>query len=304
MASTSPPLGRAPIIDWPPWNTDGSIKITWQKWFNAIQSNIENLSSGEPLLPIGLAPNRSGINAQDVIITALVAAQMSHSIPSMARLEDLTKLPSLSPYTQQQTQISPFYMPLLSRPLATPSIPITQPILICTQATFPSTAILAPNTFIYVSDYYHWIFYDGVGFNFCGDPSNVYVVADTSPGNGWHSVDGSTVNYLNAIGTLTSKTLPSTIGIKAYLAVGSAGDGAIHTPVAPTISGHTETGTANITDTSVTINNPALGGTPEAVAEHNTEVDSGHTHNLTSANAPISTTGEPENFYSLLWFRL
>lgn len=188
-------------------------------------------------------------------------------------------------------------------------------IIVCTQATFPVLAGTGP-TFVYVSDFAHWIYWDGTTATFADGGSDYYTVAAAAPSAiGWHAVDGSTVAFLNADGSTTPKTLKNVAGTPAYLRVGAGADTLV-APVAPTISGISEdapvtiTGATDVDAGAGTGLAFAVGVTPVTVAAHTHTHNAGtlaganHHHALTAANAPISTTGEPENFYSQLWFRL
>ena len=121
--------------------------------------------------------------------------------------------------------------------------------------------------------------------------SNYYALGDSKPPGGvWHAVDGSTVNYLKSDGTLGSKTLVASTA--AYLKIGSGADGALHAPVAPTFTGSASQSTSNdvgATQTALTGVGVTLPAEP-------------HTHTITPAGT-ISTTGQPENFFTSLWFR-
>jgi hypothetical protein len=161
--------------------------------------------------------------------------------------------------------------------------------------------------FIYISDYAHLIYWSGATAAFA-DGGNNYIAAfeNDPPGPGWHLMDGSTVNYLNTDGTVTAQTLEdltSAANNAAYLKMGSPNSGP-NAAVAPTISGATETGTANIgndTDAGVTFLAAGVGST--AALKPHTHVDAGHTHALMAADAPISATGEPRNLERRPFFR-
>lgn len=225
-------------------------------------------------------------------------------------------------------------------------------IIVCTQATLPTLTGQVP-VFVYVSDYFHMLFWNGTALGFSDGGSNYYVVADENPaiggtaaGGGWVPVDGSVgVNYLKADGTLGSRSLVNTVGTPAYLKVG-IGASTLNAPIAPTLamnsytpagtistptfSGSTFTpaGTVNSTFTGTpqtftttpatpvgvvnafTAPNPytpagsvastftGSGGTP--AGSISTPTFTGTPATLTGT---ISTTGEPENLYSRLWYR-
>jgi hypothetical protein len=82
---------------------------------------------------------------------------------------------------------------------------------VCTQATFPALARLSER-FIYVSDFAHTIYWDGLTTPvFADGGSDYYVTASAAPAAiGWHAADGSTQKFLNADGTLTARTLTAT----------------------------------------------------------------------------------------------
>lgn len=195
------------------------------------------------------------------------------------------------------------------------------PFVICTQATFPVLASIGAS-FIYVTDFPHFIFWDGTTSPVFADGGNCYIALfEVDPGAGWHLCDGSAgVTYLKADGTTGSVTLPdlTTSGAAAaYLKAGDTNSGP-NAAVAPTISGHTE-------DTAIGFT-PATGATPASVSatagatagtdfDAVTAIDGGggggggsldtdpHQHNLTSGNAPITATGEPRNLVRRPYFR-
>ena len=68
----TPPLGRAPFLDWPPFNEDGSVKTTWQKWANALTTNVGSIPE-TAIYPIP-AELGKGADIGTVIITALSVA--------------------------------------------------------------------------------------------------------------------------------------------------------------------------------------------------------------------------------------
>jgi len=81
----------------------------------------------------------------------------------------------------------------------------------CTQATFPDLSQVHNQTFIYVSDYGHMLYWDGTKSVFAGDPPGQLILFQFPPtGPGWHLCDGSTVLYLNADGSTSSVILPVT----------------------------------------------------------------------------------------------
>lgn len=203
-------------------------------------------------------------------------------------------------------------------------------ILICTQATFPVLTAGSIPVFVFVSDYAHLIYWNGTTATFAGDQSGCISLWESDPGTGYHLCDGSTVSRLNADGTKTSVTLPdltSSGAAAAFLEGGTPNSGPT-AAVAPTISGHTDTGTAviagttasgaaaigNDTDGGITFLAAGLGST--AAINPHTHIDSGHTHDsgtiadsghqhtLSSANAPISATGEPRKLVRRPFYRL
>jgi|ERR1700722_3884362 len=162
-----------------------------------------------------------------------------------------------------------------------PRAPVQQgQIFVCTQATFPALSTLPPNSFIYVADFAHLIYYDGTVTSFADAGSNYYAFGSAAPGSiGWHAVDGSTVSYLNADGTLTVKTLVDNVATPAVLQAGSGAD-TLNAPVAPGFTGALAGGSVN-------------SGTGSSVG-----IITG------IGTLAVDTTGLPETFYSKLWFRL
>lgn len=211
----------------------------------------------------------------------------------------------------------------LERAAAFRSVSVTVPppqIIPCTQATFPTLNSSNAGSFIYVSDYAHWIYWNGTTPEFADDGSDYYAIGQRSTGSpGWHLVDGTAaVPFLKADGTLGSKNLLNVAAQKVYLAALNAAD-ALNGPVAPTISGSTDettigfnpaAGAAAASAGTASINNP-LTGTPTNVlvppfsggggGGGGSLVTDPHDHTLTAVT--VSTTGEPENFTSILWYR-
>lgn len=102
----------------------------------------------------------------------------------------------------------------------TPVRPVRLPLLICTQPTFPVLSPRLANTLIYVADFAHLIFWSGSVASFADGGNGFYTVSAAAPsGVGWHAVDGSSVKYLNADGSLSTKTLPN-VTAPAFLEVG------------------------------------------------------------------------------------
>jgi len=174
-------------------------------------------------------------------------------------------------------------------------------------ATAYAAGLGGVSLFIYISDYAHLIYWSGATAAFA-DGGNNYIAAfeNDPPGPGWHLMDGSTVNYLNTDGTVTAQTLEdltSAANKAAYLKMGSPNSGP-NAAVAPTISGATETGTANIgNDTDAGVTFLAAGAGSTAALKPHTHVDAGHTHTLMAADAPITATGEPRNLERRPFFR-
>lgn len=165
---------------------------------------------------------------------------------------------------------------LAFRPIPPP--PQTQ-IYVCTQATFPLLAALAPKTFIYVSDYAHWIYYSGTGTTFADDGSNYYGVSAGIPNSvGWHAVDGSTVSFLKADGTLGSKVLKNVAANPSFIEVG-AGTDTLVAAVAPGFTGSLAPGSV-----------PAGTGLPVSVVSG-------------LGTLAVNAAGAPPAFYSTLWYR-
>ncbi|MFP5230006.1 MAG: hypothetical protein ACLGXA_20510 [Acidobacteriota bacterium] len=215
---------------------------------------------------------------------------------ALQRISDLERMLA---FRSQQTQTAP-------------------QIIVCTQATFPLLNAANKDSFIFVSDYAHLIYWDGTTPVFADEGSDYYALgqrATASPG--WHLVDGTAnVPYLKADGTLGTRNMLSVSAQKAYLAALDGAD-SLNPPVAPTISGNTELASTGI---SVSAAAAATAGTGSVDAGTGAPVsvlippftggggggvvtDPQHKHALTPADAPISTTGEPESFTSKLWYR-
>lgn len=93
-----------------------------------------------------------------------------------------------------------------------------------------------PNTFVFVTDYYHWLKWDGTVLDFADDGSNHYTFSDHAPSKGWVPVQGQTVKYLQSDGTLGTKNLNDTT-VPAFLKLGVGLAGGFTAAVAPTVTG-------------------------------------------------------------------
>jgi hypothetical protein len=316
------PADRSPNIDAPLTNKDGSTNLQWWKFWKSLAGQFSGKDA--PLMPVNVPGVLSAANAQPkrtplteaAVIEA--AQQLIAALPRHCRDDralDLA-LAALRPNANVNRETGALDLATVALARIRPPAPPAPPqIIVCTQATFPTLAGTSP-TFIYVSDFAHWIYWDGTTATFADGGSDYYTVAPSAPsGVGWHAVDGSTVSFLNADGTLTAKTLKNVAAQKTYLAVGSGAD-TLNAPTAPTISGQTDD--SAVTITGATDVDSGAGSTllitaglvSDTVAAHThthgpgTLAGANHHHGLTAGSAPISTTGEPENFYSALWFRL
>ncbi len=78
------------------------------------------------------------------------------------------------------------------------------------QANLPDLTGIVTPVLIYVSDYAHFLYWDGLALSFAGDPSGQLVEFLVPPaGPGWHLCDGAVdVPYLLEDGTTDVVTLP------------------------------------------------------------------------------------------------
>lgn len=164
----------------------------------------------------------------------------------------------------------------------------SQQIVVYTQAQYAVAYAAGLGTdalFVFVSDYVHMIYWDGSAANFAGDQSGCISLWESDPGTGYHLCDGSTVNRLNADGTITGVTLQdlTSVGaLAAFLEAGGANSGPT-AATAPGFSGASATGNAAF--------NPAntVGGT--ANISGNTGNDSGT--QIVAAGAGATVPAEP-----------
>lgn len=182
-----------------------------------------------------------------------------------------------------------------------------------------------------VTDYAHMLQWSGSAWGWGpGEGGSGYLqdFAVAPTGSGWHACDGSSgVEYLKSDGTTGTLTLPNTASTAAYRKNGATYASSITSAAAPAISGHTEQAEANIsgstaagaanigndTDAGITFLATGVGST--AAINPHIHVDSGHTHgsgsiadsghqhNLTSADAPISLSGgDPVAHYTAITY--
>lgn len=194
------------------------------------------------------------------------------------------------------------------------TVPQSPQIIFCTQATFPALSGVPANTLIAVTDYAHLIYWDGSTSSFLDGGNCFIALFDIDPGIGWHLLDGTVnVPYLKADGTLGTYTVEDA-SVAFYLKASTTNSGP-NAAVAPTISGVTENAPTGI---SVSPAAAATAGAGTALAGATQAVlippfsgggggggvtDPQHHHGLTSANAPISATGEPRNLARRPYFR-
>mgnify|MGYP003655244358 CR=1 FL=1 len=126
-------------------------------------------------------------------------------------------------------------------------------ILVCTQATFPTLTSGSIPVFIFVTDYVHMLYWDGTTSVFCGDQSGLIHWAESNPGTGYQLCDGSTVNRLNADGTVTSVTVPD--ATTAWFLEGGLVNSGPTAAVAPTFAGTPATLTGTVSAPTLSINN-------------------------------------------------
>lgn len=187
-------------------------------------------------------------------------------------------------------------------------------LLISAQSDFPVLDQSNANTFIYVPDFAHLIFWDGDTPQFADGGNDYYVIGQRSTNSpGWHLVDGSTVPFLKADGTLGSKTLLNAAASKTFLA-GLSGIDSLNAAVAPGVTtplttGVSVTGITMPPDTGVdsgggVVVQSGVGATAALFGHTHPEgplVDGGHSHTLAAVG--VNANGEPRNLTSRLWFR-
>lgn len=180
--------------------------------------------------------------------------------------------------------------------------PVRQ-VLVCTQATFPTLSSLLSGVLIYVSDYAHFIFWDGSAAKFAGDPSGRIEGFLVDPGTGWHLCDGSTVTYLKPDGTTGSVTLPNLTSSPAYPKYGASVTG-INAAHAAGISGTTSNSTTGdtVSTTSSSVDNGD--GSHGSSSFLDSASLNPALHNHTAGTLVCDTTGEPANVVLRPWFRL
>ena len=142
-------------------------------------------------------------------------------------------------------------------PQGFPSAPYNtrQPIeiIVCTQATFPTLTSGSIPLFVFVTDYVHMLYWNGTTSVFCGDQSGLIHWAQSDPGTGYQLCDGSTVNRLNADGTITSVTVPD--ATTAWFLEGGLVNSGPTAALAPLFTGTPATLTGTVSAPTLSINN-------------------------------------------------
>lgn len=126
-------------------------------------------------------------------------------------------------------------------------------IIVCTQATFPTLTSGSIPVFVFVTDYVHMLYWDGTTSVFCGDQSGLIHWAQSDPGTGYQLCDGSTVNRLNADGTITSVTVPD--ATTAWFLEGGLVNSGPTAALAPLFTGMPATLTGTVSAPTLSINN-------------------------------------------------
>jgi hypothetical protein len=226
------PANRVPDANVPIIGQNGVASPIWWRFFARISSQFSGADA--PMMPVDAAGVLSVANAQPKPHGLSegqiqeIAQQVLQMLPRPAGKDFETADNALIALGKRPAGSG---QDLEARDLATIALARVRPpqhqppqIIVCTQATFPTLSALGP-TFVYVSDFAHWIYWDGATATFADGGSDYYTVAPAAPSAvGWHAVDGSTVNFLNADGTLTAKTLKNVAGTPAYLKVGAGAD--------------------------------------------------------------------------------
>jgi hypothetical protein len=135
-------------------------------------------------------------------------------------------------------------------------------IIVCTQATFPTLTSGSIPVFVFVTDYVHILYWDGTTSVFCGDQSGLIHWAQSDPGTGYQLCDGSTVNRLNADGTVTSVTVPD--ATTAWFLEGGLVNSGPTAALAPLFTGTPATLTGTVSAPTLSINNFTPVGTVDA----------------------------------------
>lgn len=318
------PANRVPNIEVPLQEKDGRTNIVWWKYLKSLAAQFAGKDA--PLMPVDVPGVLSVANAQArprPLTEAAVIEAAQRIIAGLPRgagrdgeTADLARA-AFQRRPQPNREAGALDLAAIANARVAPRQPAQAPqIIICTQATFPVLAG-TPATFIYVSDFAHWIYWDGTTATFADGGSDYYTVAATAPSSiGWHAVDGSNVSFLNADGTLTAKLLKNVAATPGYLKVGAGADTLV-APVAPTFAGTPATPAGTVaapvfTGTPQTFTTAAATatGAVNAFTAPNPYTPAGANSAPAFTGTPatpagtISTTGEPENFYSTLWFRL
>lgn len=300
------------------WNQAGHLNPAWDYWLRSL----ENVAGTDPaVIPDGTLADMLAMspfkNAPAGAIEAAILALACVSRPRLQSGADADQIDLLSTLTTRASK------------------PTRPQIVVCTQATFPATATLAPSTFVYVTDYCHMMFWDGVTMAFADGGNKYMALFETAPGTGWALYDGGTYAYLTPAGATANITLPDLTSVGALAAFLEAG-GVVSGPTAasaPSISGSTAIGNAAFGAALTTTNSAAIAGNtgndvtatqivqagvgatvPGEPHTHSigTIADSGHAHLFTPSDTghthavgtlAVSATGEPRKLIRLPYFR-
>lgn len=239
LVDLSPPpkfggnLGQAPTTD-----SEWAIFYRWLFSLYVVVADAANIVP--PVVPV-VPGNGGGDLSESLALTQRGISGTSGPF--------VTQLPPTIPAQLTALQSGDAFPIALAQPKPA-RVPIE--ILICTQATFPALAGTQA-TFVFVTDYVHLIYWNGAAFSFAGDQSGCVSLWESNPGTGYQLCDGSTVNRLNADGTVTSVTVPD-FTTATFLEGGLANSGPTAAS-APTFTGNAATPTGAVSA-------PIFSGTP------------------------------------------
>lgn len=310
-------LGRAPIEAGPAWDKNGVINPLWERWFNGdTTETLRLVDAFDSLSGIPLSINSQGVSKES-LVSAILELGQSLQRPNPPPQDSINALQSSTNVRLGAVYDSISGLQLSQRPTKKTNLQI----LVYTQAAYRLAYVAGLGSdpvFIFVSDYSHWIFWDGAAAQFADDGNNFTAEFENDPlGAWWHVCDGSTVDYLNVDGTVTPITLVdlvSTTAKAAYIKAGSPNSGP-NAAVAPAFTGNSVTAAGTVTSafagTLITFTTGlfvAVSGLVAALVSPTSVTPAGSilsafTGSPVPVTGTVDATGEPRNLVRRPFYR-
>ena len=164
-------------------------------------------------------------------------------------------------------------------------------IFVATRANVPAMSASDEGTVYWVSDFAHFIRWNGTAWAFMDGGNRFFADHELAPGTGWALCDGSTVDALTLGATLsvTSVTLPNLSGLPSYKRSNATYSSTLVSAIAPGTTVSSESAHTHSIDPPSTVSS-SDGSHSHSVTTGTTASESAHTH---AVDPPATTSGIP-----------